>query len=93
MEIVHIKNDHIVKEISARRYGCVCKNCGTSFIFSGMEASISRTPIYTESDCYIKCPNCDTLTTLNKCLELKNEIYEILFKAGDFYKLRMLCRD
>lgn len=71
MEILSINNKHIKELKTGIEYGCVCNKCGTAFIFKRCEACI---PIYLKAMpefCYIRCPNCQGVSTLDKCKEFK----------------------
>lgn len=40
MEIIQIKNNHLYKDGGEKEYGCICKNCGTKFIFQEHEGCV-----------------------------------------------------
>lgn len=42
MEIIQIKNNHLYKDGGEKEYGCICKNCGTKFIFQEHEGCVPR---------------------------------------------------
>ncbi len=71
MKILAIHNDHIKESKSEREYGCICNKCGTVFIFKRSEAYIPRYINAKPEICYIKCPNCQKIITLDKCKEFK----------------------
>ena len=65
MEIIQIKNNHLYEEGGEKEYGCICKNCGTKFIFQEHEGCVPR--------CIIHCPNCKQIIRYSECTELKSE--------------------
>lgn len=66
MEIIKIRNNHIKPEAE---YGCVCKKCGTAFIFKIHEII---PPFWDPSDQrhgIISCPHCLNSMMLCECQE------------------------
>lgn len=72
MKILKLNNNHI-KDEPEKEYGCICKNCGTVFVFKASEATCTYLgnrifPLW------VRCPNkkCDLDILINQCTEFKN---------------------
>lgn len=71
MKILQVNNKHLEKP-KPSEYGCVCRQCGTVFIFNNSEVVIPRMINYKPEDCTIRCPNCGKGTSLKYCQKFKN---------------------
>lgn len=79
MELIRVRDKHLENQ-TTYKYGCVCPKCDSTFIFAANEVTRPRVFNYTEKDCYINCPHCSYIVTLNECEKLKGELEITGFK-------------
>lgn len=79
MELIRVKDNHLKSRV-VYKYGCVCPNCDSAFIFAANEAKRPKMLDDTEKNCYINCPHCKYIVTLDACKKLKDELEITAFK-------------
>lgn len=86
MKILSLNNKHIKKEAETLGYGCVCPNCGTSFIFTSKDVSRPRIPYPNPRECVFICPN----TTCNQVLAMDNPCIHTFKNSDEKYEFEYL---
>lgn len=92
MEIIYKGNKHNEPK-PEQMYGCICENCASAFTFADHEVNKPPYLFVFDTNRFIKCPVCDKIITLNKCIKFKNDSSEEAIFKLKYKSLESICND